>query len=100
MAREGSNIPTARLPPPRLPRQPPADDDVFNALLGVTPAREPVRVDQATIAFPRNKGWRYRWRFADGTASAWQDAPTERSFVMMPPAACGMDVKRPDGVGR
>lgn len=59
--------------------------------------REPLGPpDQAVIGMPRGKGWRYRWRFFDGTASAWRDAPDDRSFVYMPPAATGLDLERPD----
>lgn len=80
-------IPTAELAPP--PRASKGE--------GAHGRREPLRPpEQAIVAMPRGCGWRYRWRFFDGTQSAWRDAPTDRSFVHMPPAATGMEIEKPE----
>lgn len=85
-----------RIPTATLPR--PVDHSDFGPGCTVSTPREPMRVDQVTIALP--KGWRYRWRFADGKESPWTDAPVTRSFTHMPPAAVGMDVEAPWMRGR
>ena len=54
-------------------------------------AETSLRIEQVKIAFPIASAAEYRWRYQDGSWSAW--GPSPGGIIKMPPAAKGFEIR-------